>query len=178
MGIPSAFLTEVENIEFAKVLSMQNSRFIRDIVSEQITFGNGYTELLRKLYVKKYGSPSKEKEEHYRFLDVETIEVRFPPPASLNMTNLNDQVSNLNTLLDALVEIIDVPSEDKDAAGPIFRRMMYKKYIPNLSWDEIDDIVGKVKKDITVQKIKAKFKDDSAGDDADAPPDDSASDDV
>ena len=181
IGLPSAYLTEVENIDFAKTLAMQNSRFIRDIVSEQVRFGFGYSELLKKLYKMEYRGTATEEQDKddkksaLHLLDVETIEVRFPSPVSLNMTNMNDQINNLNTLIDALTEVIEVKAEDKDAATPIFKREMYKKYLPNLNWEDIEEIVAKVQKDVRKAKILAKGGTEE--DASDTPPEDGGEDD-
>ena len=163
IGIPSAYLTEVENIDFAKTLAMQNSRFIRDIVSEQVIFGYGYSELLKKIYIKEYGSSAKDDEDDKKksikttlhLLDINSIEVKFPSPVSLNMTNMNDQINNLGTMVDALSPILDIPAADIEAAGPMFKREMFKKFLPNLNWDDIDEITQKVKKSIQTSKIQA-----------------------
>jgi hypothetical protein len=179
IGLPAAYLTEVDNVDFAKALSMQNARFIRDIVSEQNTFGYGYSELLKKLYMKEFAaelsskgndddSNGKEKTTT-RLFDVDSIEARFPSPVSLNMTNLNDQIGNLTTLIDALSEVIDVKSEDKDAATPIFKREMFRKYLPNVNWEDVDGIVAKVKKEILTSKIKAKQPEGDGSEEPDAP---------
>ena len=167
IGIPAAFLTEVDNIEFAKALAMQNTRFVRDIVSEQMILGKGYSELIQKAYIKQYGEPSSEEDSNrdFKFLDVKSIEVNFPAPIALNMNGLNDQLSSLNTLIDAVSEVLDVDADNLDVAKLVFKREMFKKYLPNVSWDEIDEITNSIKKDITAKKLK-KGKEDSMSDDS------------
>lgn len=174
IGIPSAYLNDVENVEFAKMLSMQNSKFIRDIVTEQSVLGTGYTELIRKIYIQRFGDPKKETEAYFKNLDINSVEASFPSPASLNMANLNDQLSNVVTLVDTLSDSIDIAAEDKDLASPIFKRRMIRKFIPNIDWNDIDGIVELVKQDVLKLKIKAKFKptDSMPEDDAGAPPTD------
>lgn len=158
IGLPSAYLTEVENVDFAKTLAMQNSRFIRSIVGEQVTFGFGYSELVRKLFLKEHPESvdpkAGEKGDDRRMIDVNSIEVKFPSPVSLNMTNLNDQIANLNTLIDEISDVIDVPEADRELAKPIFKREMLKKYLANLDWDEMEEIMTKVKLEVVKTKIK------------------------
>lgn len=190
IGLPAAYLTEVENIDFAKSLAMQNSRFIRDVVAEQVLFGYGYSELLRKLYLKEYASEIKDQKQSdpnksrkddkssIHLLNIESIEVKFPSPVSLNMTNMNDQINNLNTLIDALTEIIDVKSEDMELATPVFKREMFRKYLPNLNWEEIEEITSTVRRTVQEAKLKksqaeapeepAKGTDAESGDEADS----------
>lgn len=163
IGLPSAYLTEVENIDFAKTLAMQNARFIRDIVSEQTIFGYGYSELLKKLYLKEFGD-SEGEESGLKLFNIETIEVKFPSPAALNMTNLNDQIGNLETLVNSIGDVLDIPAASKDAAIPIFKREMYRKYLPNLDWEEIDEILRKVKRKIGIENLAKKTgTEDAAG---------------
>jgi hypothetical protein len=181
IGLPSAYLTEVDNVDFAKSLAMQNSRFIRDIVSEQVLFGFGYSELLRKLYMKEHGSELKgqlkkvsvernKEKSSIHLLNIESIEIKFPPPVSLNMTNMNDQINNLTTLVESLSDVIDVKPEDKDVATPIFKREMYKKYLPNLNWEDINDIMVKVKRGLQESKINGSstLSADNGGDSSDS----------
>ena len=56
MGLPASYTQEVENIDFAKMLSMQNSRYLREVVTEQAVLSPGFTELLRKIYSIEYSS--------------------------------------------------------------------------------------------------------------------------
>ena len=56
MGLPASYTQEVENIDFAKMLSMQNSRYLREVVTEQAVLSPGFTELLRKIYTIEYSN--------------------------------------------------------------------------------------------------------------------------
>lgn len=176
IGIPAAYLTETDNIEFAKALAMQNSRFVRDIVSEQLILGEGYSELLQKIYLKEYGEPSQEEDinKDLKFLDVESIKVSFPPPVTLNITNLNNQLGDLNTLIDAVSEVLDVDQDNLDAAKLVFKREMFRKFLPNVSWEEVDQITLGIKNNIIAQKLK-KGKENSMADDSSAGMDDVSS---
>lgn len=174
MGIPSAYLTEVENIDFAKTLSMQNTRFIRDVVAEQSITSEGYTALLQLLFTIEFKQPvnSENKEEdssnNKKESKVQTdilslinpmdIEVRFPSPMSLNMTNLTDQTSNLNSLIDSFADNIDWESADAEKAKLRLKTEMFRQYIPNIDWDTIDNIINKIKIDLNKQKIKSNIK--------------------
>jgi hypothetical protein len=173
IGLPSAYLTEVENVDFAKTLAMQNSRFIRDIISEQRIFGNGYSEIYRKLYKREFGNSSntnldksaaqkkandangdRNNDGSTAQIDIESIVVAFPSPVSLNMTNLNDQLNNLNMLVDSMAELIEVPKDDLDTAKPIFKLEMYRKFLSNLDWEEMDSVMKIVKQKLVTTKIK------------------------
>jgi hypothetical protein len=163
MGIPSAFLSEVENIDFAKTLAMQNSRLIRDIVAEQVTLGKGLSELLRKIYAIEFfknddteSKDSKKEVDDSVLAAVDSIEVRFPSPVSLNMTNLADQINNITTLMDPLIEALTFPEDIKDIATPIFKQEMFRKYLPSIHWRDIEEIMKTAKTKAVREKIKNK----------------------
>ena len=178
MGIPSAYLTEVENIDFAKTLSMQNTRFIRDIVAEQTITGEGYTNIIQMLFNIEFKSlsdnennedsnseqTSNKKDKTNTNIDILSlinpadIEVRFPSPMSLNMTNLTDQTSNLNSLIDSFADNIDWENTDAEKAKLRLKTEMFKQYIPNIDWETIDLLVSKIKVDLNKQKIKDNIK--------------------
>jgi len=151
---------------------MQNSRFIRDIIGEQVVMSAGYSELMKKIYMKEHGYGEKKANKGdttddkknidatESLLDLESVAVRFPSPVSLNMTNLNDQINNLTSLVDVLAPTIDVPAADQALAAPIFKREMFRKYLSNISWEEIDEIVLKVKEAVVRSKIRTPPTDD------------------
>lgn len=179
MGLPSAYLTEVENVDFAKTLSMQNSRFIRDIVAEQSILGYGYSDMLQKLYKVEFVNPNKststgddgreknsngltaeeakeaaEKSNILSIVNINGIKIRFPSPMSLNMTNLADQISNLNTVLDPLIDLIDWNGREKEIGVGMVKMEMYKKFITSFDWDTFDDTVSRVKKDLNKKLLR------------------------
>ena len=197
IGLPSAFLTEVENIDFAKTLSMQNSRFIRDIVADQAILGLGYSTILQRLFKLKFTSSttdkaiakSKKKEgkanvnatdetvkelvgdkkedkdisakaelnnevNKYDTIDVKSIKVLFPSPMSLNMTNLNDQISNFSSFLDPILETIEWEEADKEKANQRIKHEFLKKYVTGVDWAELDDIITKTRRGLTKDKLK------------------------
>jgi hypothetical protein len=139
LGVPSAYLNDVDNVEFAKALAQQNSRFVRDVVEEQRILGLGYTDLIRKIILKEKRLDIK--------VDVEKIELNFQPPFSLNMQNVTDQVSNLQSLLDAISDSLPFDPSMKDTSLPKFKLEMFKKYIPNIDWEDLTNIIEMIERD-------------------------------
>jgi hypothetical protein len=139
IGVPSAYLNDVDNVEFAKALAQQNSRFVRDVVEEQRILGLGYTDLIRKIILKEKRLDIK--------VDIEKIELNFQPPFSLNMQSVTDQVSNLQNLLDAISDSLPFDTSMKDISLPKFKLEMYKKYIPNIDWEDLTNIIEMIERD-------------------------------
>jgi hypothetical protein len=175
-------LTEVENVDFAKTLSMQNSRFIRDIISEQGILGEGYTKLLRRLYDLEYKSNERDSSDQSEEaknnpadiinFDLNNISIVFPSPSSLNMTNLTEMINNVSALLDSLTQNLKVkgiPDDQHDAFIGVLKQGMLEKYITNFDWDDFNALVDTEK----VAFLKASLKETitKTNDPANAQPD-------
>jgi hypothetical protein len=175
-------LTEVENVDFAKTLSMQNSRFIRDIISEQGILGEGYTKLLRRLYDLEYKSNERDSSDQSEEaknnpadiinFDLNNISIVFPSPSSLNMTNLTEMINNVSALLDSLTQNLKVkgiPDDQHEAFIGVLKQGMLEKYITNFDWDDFNALVDTEK----VAFLKASLKETitKTNDPANAQPD-------
>ena len=99
LGLPSSLLQSGDEVEFARTLSMQNSRFARTITTYQKVYGEIFSNLLRALYKNEYFEREiKEAKENLKKnntdknniennedevdpkTDIRKIFVRFPPP--------------------------------------------------------------------------------------------------
>lgn len=54
IGFPRAYYSDMENVQFAKSLSQENARFLRDIIRKQKIFGIQFSLFLRNLYINEY----------------------------------------------------------------------------------------------------------------------------
>lgn len=196
MGVPSSFTNDVENTDFAKTLSMQNSRFIRDIVSEQSILGTGYTNLLRRIwqientvaqaetkgdasdFAKSDAAQDREAEKarekkaeltNELNIDISGIQAIFPSPLSLNMTNLSEQIDNVSRVTDTLVEAVpEITEEQKPVFTTLFKKHMFRRFISGLDWEDHDELISKALKDLTAKMLRdSKVTPPSGGDGAD-----------
>lgn len=153
MGLPSAYLTEVENVDFAKTLSMQNSRYLRDCIGEQAILSRGYSELIRKIYKLEYNDnvkPTTKKKAKKDLvvedtaLDINQLSINFPAPAALALLNINDQIQNAGNIIDTLsanVDLSDVQEDKRDAVLTVLKAKMIRKYVTSFDWVEFDALV-------------------------------------
>ena len=117
MFTPTAFIQDVENVDFAKMLSMQNSRYLRECISEQNTLSLGYTELLRKLYEIEYtdntmkdgDSPDKKTTDDN--FNQNTLKVVLPAPAALGLNAMSEQMGNAVGMIDNIITYSDIQSK-------------------------------------------------------------------
>jgi len=152
VGIPSSFVGELENVQFAKSLAQENSRFLRGVIRYQKKYGEQFSELVSKLYNNEY--PDEDG------IDEELV-ASFPSPASLNTTNLSEQISNAGGVIDYITEIS--VGRDDDKVVNAFKKEISKDFLPSVPWNRIDEVLQVLKKDAMKEKIKT-GGDDTGGD--------------
>ena len=177
IGLPAAYLTEVENIDFAKSLSMQNSRYLRDCISEQAILSSGFTELLRKIYAIEYSSNANVKKKNKKskksestndnseiLNDVDTISpddlnIILSAPSALALVNITEQINNASGVIDALVpylnELQNVKSEDLDKVTSIVKAKLARKLVTSLDWEEYENLAKAAIAEFTENSIEA-----------------------
>ena len=165
-GIPHAFIADSEAVQFARSLTMENAKFLRSVVRRQQNYGEQFSILIQILYRNEYGdieaqeSTDKEKKKKTKKTEAEKIEkkvdsndavvlidiyklfVRFPPPASLNVTNLSDQINNMSIVMDFLVSL--TVGDNDEAKVRYFRLAMAKELMTTIPWDKVEKILKEV----------------------------------
>lgn len=174
IGTPTAFLNEVDNIDFAKMLSMQNSRYLREVLSEQKILSEGLTELARKLYAVEYGDIVRKGD--ISAFKLEDIDASLPTPAALALNSVNDQISSSESILNTLIESSDyftragIDEDDSKAMntlkGLIKSRLM-KTFVPSMDWPLVDEAVNASIKDYVEYKLRNDSNSNENGDEND-----------
>ena len=166
MGIPSAFVNELENIDFAKTLSMQNGRFLRDIIVEQGVVGRGLTEAIRRLYSIEVEGLEKEASKGENDTDesdtgkkiaLEDIEVVLPPPSTLSLMTISESISTASSVMEQLTESIDLteyPEDSREDIRVIIKQRLIREYTTSFDWTFLDDVVSEIKIDLKEGKFK------------------------
>ena len=164
MFTPTAFIQDVENVDFAKMLSMQNSRYLRECISEQATLSSGLTELLRKIYNIEYTDNVTDVEESKKTnrddsVSPNTLKVTLPAPAALGLNAMSEQMSNATSMIDSIIGYSDIGSKADVSEAEIeklntkVKGRLLRKYVPSASWADIDKEI-----DLAVQEyIEAKM---------------------
>lgn len=163
IGLPAAYLTEVENIDFAKSLSMQNSRFLRDCIAEQAILSNGFTELIRKIYAIESSPPksgansdSEDDGSAERYVSPDRLSIIFPAPAALSLINIGDQLSSAGNIIDTLVnnlDLSDIKDENRDAIKDMIKSKIMRRNVSSFNWQTFDDDVTACKEQFNKMKI-------------------------
>ena len=174
MGVPAAFLGYSEEVAFARSLSMDNGRFLRRVVRHQKHYGRAATKLFRALWlnefrsvaeIEKLGSrsgsnPAQEPEKKtaksgtkdsvprdpLHDIDVASIEVRYPSPATLNMTNLSDAINSATPVVDFIATAL---AENEEApVQSALKRMILTEMMPQIHWDRYAKMLDDAKREV------------------------------
>ena len=178
-GVPINYIDATKEIDFARTLSMQNSGFVRGIISDQEEFGEFWSEVVRKLYYNEYllnehhkeikiNDKTSSKKKKTNILDINKMKIVFPPPIYLSLTNLNEQVSNISQNVDFITNLYfgEANNDEKDTTYERrkleFRREITKKYLStSMDWELFNDIFNQVNKNDNVKKLNDEYlKDD------------------
>jgi hypothetical protein len=152
MGIPATFLQYADEMEFARSVSMMNGMFLRMIVSLQKTLGENFSNIYRKLYHNEFETAEDAEDEDF-MVDYSKIEAKFPPPASLNMTNMADQIGNTQGIVDFIVTTI-VGNAGEDSSRDKLTKEITKKLLPNIEWDEYEKVLNET----TIEEVSDNLK--------------------
>jgi hypothetical protein len=87
-------------------------------------------------------------------IDRDLIYIRFPSPASLNTTNMSEQIGNTTGILDFLTEITVGSSDENLARG--FKERLARELIKTVPWDKIDRIIEDMKVESVRKALKKK----------------------
>ena len=156
MSVPANYIETDADVEFARSLAMTNNNFVRNIINFQNDFGNWITELFRLLYKNEFPeefilNKKDNDDENYNDnkIKLNLIEVKFPTPVFLLLSNNNDQISNVQSLTDFIINLYfqensEDPNNEKNKL--IFRKKIISEiYMPTLPWSRFDELFKSIK---------------------------------
>lgn len=117
---------------------MQNSRFLRGVIVMQKSYNETLSALYRKLYDNEFIVDNDESNNGF---DLEKLSISLPSPANLNMTNLSDQLSTVSGVIDFIVQTVVGQNNGDNEQSDVIRRIVTEKFITNIDWREIDDLI-------------------------------------
>jgi len=150
MGIPKEFLSVTDQTEFARSLAMQNGKFVRSIIVKQKVFAEQFTQFIRILYENEFDNSK---------VDSDKIKIEFPSPASLNMTNLNEQIGNSQTTIQFFLDtLVGEQTDENKEKYAIAKKVFTKEILSNFDWEKWETILNQeVGSKATEEKITKKL---------------------
>ena len=156
MGIPASFLSYADEMEFARSVSMMNGMFLRMIVGYQKSLSEGFSNIYRTLYRNEYGQEemNSDDENEAVVVDYDLIEARFPCPATLNMSNLNEQIGSAQTISDYIVNTLIGGTSQDERKREYMIREVSKDILPNIDWKKYEEMLETYYTDSVEETIK------------------------
>jgi hypothetical protein len=167
-GIPVNYIDASQDVEFSRNLAMQNSTFVRAIVSHQTMYSKSFSELIRILYRNEYmvdenrnGVDDRKEEGNKKVTDtqnvnLEDIEIRFPVPITLNLTNVNDQINNSSQTIDFIISNYIDDNDSDSLKKTNFRKKVARELLPTtIDWDKMDKLFEESQMDSAEAKINS-----------------------
>ena len=171
-GFPSNYIDESQAVDFARTVIMQNQLLVRKIVSDQETFQKSMTQLIKKLYENEFErtfnsdnnkNKSNTNDNIASFNDIlNAIEVVYPTPITLNLTNINEQISNASQAADFIISNYidenDINDNNINKKKLKMKQKVNRQLLPSLDWDLFDDLYKEVESEIKEETLKEKSK--------------------
>lgn len=172
MGLPNTYVDESNNVDFSRSLLMQNTTFVRDIVSDQRDAQEFLTDVLRQSFYYSYYSEinsntnkenkesSKDKSKNTTVLtdlDLKSFWIELPIPEYLNLANTNEQIQNYQTKGDFIVNTYydENNSDEKyQKERKLFQREVMKDLVTTVDWDKYDDMYKKLQLKIIRENLE------------------------
>jgi hypothetical protein len=144
-GVPQLLvINAIDEVDFAKTLEMANTRFLSTVSSYKIDFNKGITKFYQVLM--KYSTDIEDEV-------IKTFKFVFNPVKQQELNITADMIQNFNDTCDLVGSLYFKQTELKDNDGnptPLMihlRKELAKKYLPQLDFDQLDEIVDSVRVD-------------------------------
>jgi hypothetical protein len=149
IGVPRTLIDETVQTDFARTLSARNANFVRSIIQYQRKLTLPFTKILRRLYKHEYAYSGNQVSNNSQLVNENDISVSFPSPATLNMTNIADQIqiadANASFAVDQMV--FSDPTGSNDEKRMKLKAKIIRELLPAIDWDKYDDFLKEIEID-------------------------------
>jgi hypothetical protein len=156
MGIPRTLIDETTQVDFARTLSARNANFVRSVIKYQKKLTLPFTKLVRKLYENEYKYSGDKESEVLSIVDVKSIQVEFPSPATLNMTNITDQIQTVDGNAEFIASnlITPDPTGVNDEKKAKLKAMIIEDMMPAIDWEKYKQF----REDVLIEDTKTQVE--------------------
>jgi hypothetical protein len=147
-GVPSVIMNYINEADYAKTLVMANAKFLGRVISSQLNFNDGATELYKKVM------------HHTTNIKPEIISkfvFTFNPPRTLNNVNMGDLINNTDQTVNYMVDAISgknaTPSDEQLAIKDKVYKKVAKEMLPMLPWKRVDEMIEEAKMELQQDKL-------------------------
>nr|DAP16792.1 MAG TPA: Portal protein [Caudoviricetes sp.] len=144
-------INALDEVDFAKTLEMANSRFLSTVSAYKIDFNKGFTEMYRRIM--RYSTDIEEDV-------IQSFIFKFNAAKQQELNITADMINNFNQAVEVIESIQYGKDELEDKDGkPTFKRIVLrkelaKKYLPQLDFDELEEIFKRVDAESTDMELQ------------------------
>ncbi len=156
-GVPHLLvINAIDEVDFAKTLEMANTRFLSTVSAYKIDFNKGITKLYQKLL--KYSTDLEDDE-------IQSFRFKFNAIKQQDLQITSDMIQNFNQLVELVSAVYYTKAEMEDEKGnptlkqKQLRRKLAEKYLSQLDFDELDDIIEEVNVAANDDELQQKVND-------------------
>jgi len=165
MGVPRTLIDATKELDFARTLSAQNANFVRSVVKYQKRLTEPFNKLFRILYQNEYKFYNDGESKVSSVVNFSDIHVTFPSPATLNMSNITDQIQAVDGNAEFISSTL-VPADPTGASDKVksmLKTEIVKDLLPAIDWDRYEEYLEKAKLKKVESDIKEPPVDDGLG---------------
>lgn len=157
-GVPSVMLSYMEEVDYAKTITMQHSKYLARIISWQEELEVPTTELYRKLMVF---------DEILPLANAEQFNYKLSRPKALNVQNMSDLISNSENTAAFLCRTLVGETADDVLKDRITSYIIKKILLAGVyDWDNLEKMIDGIKIEIQkegIEKVISGNNDDNSG---------------
>lgn len=146
IGVPRALIDAMNDLDFARTLSTQNANFVRSVIRYQKKLTEPFSMLFRRLYKNEYMYNNNNENDSLKLIDISAIKIRFPSPATLNMSNLSDQISAIEGNADFISSQLIPPKADgtNEDIRVKLKAKIIQDLMPGIDWEKYENFKDEI----------------------------------
>lgn len=158
INLPASLVDAQSEIDYAKTLALRNGNFVRDVNAQQRKIIGGIERIIRILYKNEYQYSGNN--ENREDVNPDLIKVSFTSPIGLDIQNISETVANTEIHIEQLVKILVYSYEDPKNSRIVFefKKSLFKKMLPNIEWDEYEELLADAHRSAQTAITKANAK--------------------
>jgi hypothetical protein len=167
IGVPRNLIDATKEVDFARTLSAQNANFVRAVIKYQKKLTLPFTRLYRKLYENEFRYVNDGKSEMLSIIDIKDINISFPSPATLNMSNMTDQINSAETNAEFYANTLVVPNQDgsNEREKALLKSEIIKDLLPGIDWEKYEKMKNQLKIEASREKVGSNTSENNMLDD-------------
>lgn len=174
----------MDSLDFAHEYVYKNIEYRDNIVDAQNNYEKFITRIIKILtnysllntYNSKVEVDDSKKDDNLNTIDIDRIHVKLAISTMMSMTSVSEVLDSAKNLANSITEVYNLQdgSSVETARNTLFKKKIIEKYVPNIEWTDIENILNKateeapneVHKSQKLAKIDQQLQEDDVSDDS------------